>query len=106
MRTLSSIWDLVPQLGIDSWLHVSGMWNLSHWATRKDLKSFFFFFKVYIIVLVLPNIKRIHHRYTCVPHPEPSSLLPPHTIPLGRPSALEPIKVFLIYILFDVTQEL
>ena len=27
------------------------------------------------------------HRYTCVPHPEPSSLLPPHTLPLGRPSA-------------------
>ena len=26
-------------------------------------------------------------RYTCVPHPEPSSLLPPHSIPLGRPSA-------------------
>ena len=29
----------------------------------------------------------IHHRYTRVPHPEPSTLLPPHTIPLGRPSA-------------------
>src|SRR5574340_642432 len=29
-------------------------------------------------------------RYTCVPHPEPSSLLPPHTIPLGRPSAPAP----------------
>ena len=28
--------------------------------------------------------------YTCVPHPEPSSLLPPHTIPLGRTSALAP----------------
>ena len=28
--------------------------------------------------------------YTCVPHPEPSSLLPPHTIPLGRPSAPAP----------------
>ena len=28
--------------------------------------------------------KWIRHRYTCVPHPEPSSLLPPHTIPLGR----------------------
>ena len=28
--------------------------------------------------------------YTCVPHPEPSSLLPPHTIPLGRPNALAP----------------
>ena len=29
----------------------------------------------------------IRHRYTCVPHPEPSSHLLPHTIPLGRPSA-------------------
>ena len=27
---------------------------------------------------------------TCAPHPEPSSLLPPHTIPLGHPSALAP----------------
>ena len=27
--------------------------------------------------------------YMC-PHPEPSSLLPPHTIPLGRPSAPAP----------------
>ena len=30
------------------------------------------------------------HRYTCVPHPEPSSLLPPHTIPLSCPSAPAP----------------
>ena len=30
------------------------------------------------------------HRYTRVPHPEPSSLLPPHTIPLGHPSAPAP----------------
>ena len=34
--------------------------------------------------------KWICHRYTCVPHPEPSSLLPPHTIPLCRPSAPAP----------------
>ena len=34
--------------------------------------------------------KWICHRYTRVPHPEPSSLLPPHTIPLGRPSAPAP----------------
>ena len=27
---------------------------------------------------------------TRVPHPEPSSLLPPRTIPLGRPSAPAP----------------
>ena len=32
----------------------------------------------------------IRHRYTCVPHPEPLSLLPPHTIPLGHPSAPAP----------------
>ena len=34
--------------------------------------------------------KWICHRYTCVPHPEPSSLPPPHTIPLGHPSAPAP----------------
>ena len=32
----------------------------------------------------------ICHRFTRVPHPEPSSLLPPHTIPLGHPSAPAP----------------
>ena len=48
---------------------------------------FYFIFKLYNIVLVLPNIEIIRHRYTCVPHPEPSSLLPPHTLPLGGPSA-------------------
>ena len=32
----------------------------------------------------------IHHRCTRVPHPEPSSHLPPHTIPLGHPSAPAP----------------
>ena len=33
------------------------------------------------------GVQDAEHMYTCVPHPEPSSLLPPHTIPLGRPSA-------------------
>ena len=32
----------------------------------------------------------IYHRCTRVPHPEPCSHLPPHTIPLGHPSALAP----------------
>ena len=32
----------------------------------------------------------IHHRYTRVPHPEPSSLFPPHIILLGHLSALAP----------------
>ena len=43
-------------------------------------KDFPFFFKFFLI----------KKNYTCVPHPEPSSLLPPHTIPLGRPSAPAP----------------
>ena len=34
--------------------------------------------------------KWICHRYTRVPHPEPFSLFPPCTIPLGRPSAPAP----------------
>ena len=29
----------------------------------------------------------ISHGFTCVPHPEPLSHLPPHPIPQGRPSA-------------------
>ena len=29
----------------------------------------------------------ISHEFTCVPHPEPPSHLPPHAIPLGHPSA-------------------
>ena len=32
----------------------------------------------------------IRHRYTRVPHPEPPLHLPPHTIPLGHPSAPAP----------------
>ena len=32
----------------------------------------------------------IHQGYTRVPHPEPFSLLPPRTIPLGHPSAPAP----------------
>ena len=32
----------------------------------------------------------IHHRYTRVPHPEPSSHLPPHTVPLGCSSTPAP----------------
>ena len=33
---------------------------------------------------------QICHRYTHVPHPEASSHLPPHSIPLGHPSAPAP----------------
>ena len=58
--------------------------------------SFFFFFNLilflnFTILYWFCRISKwIRHRYTCVPHPEPPSLLPPHTIPLGRPSAPAP----------------
>ena len=32
----------------------------------------------------------ISHGFTCVPHPDPPSCLPPHPIPLGLPSAPTP----------------
>ena len=54
----------------------------------------YMFFSFYFILTLLYWFchisKWILHRYTCVPHPEPSFLLPPHTIPLGRPSAPAP----------------
>ena len=56
--------------------------------------------KLYFFTLILFNFtilywfchisKWICHRYICVPHPEPSSFLPPCTIPLGHPSAPAP----------------
>ena len=47
-----------------------------------------FIFKLYIIVLVLPNIKMNPPQvYMCSPS---WTLLPPHTIPLDRPSAPAP----------------
>ena len=59
------------------------------------LNLFFLFFLILflnftILYLFCQISKWICHRYTCVPHPEPSSLLPPHTIPLGHPSAPAP----------------
>ena len=61
-------------------------------------KSSFIYLFIYLVVVVYflfiylfcQTSKRIRHRYTYAPHPEPSFLLPPHTIPLGRPSAPAP----------------
>ena len=52
--------------------------------------TFFLFFNFTILYWFCHISKRIRNRYTCLPHPEPSSLLPPHTIYLGRPSAPAP----------------
>ena len=58
------------------------------------MKVFFFnlilFFNFTILYCFCHISTWIHHRYTRVPHPGPSSLLPPRTIPLDRPSAPAP----------------
>ena len=60
-------------------------------SDAKPFFSFFFLFFNFTVLYWFCHIsKSIRHRYTCVPHPEPPSLLPPHTIPLGRPSAPAP----------------
>ena len=56
-----------------------------------QIHYFFFFFNLIlflnftILYWFCQISKWIRHRYTCVPHPEPSTLLPPHTIPLRCP---------------------
>ena len=50
--------------------------------------KFYFIFKLYNIVVVLPYIEmNLPQAYTCSPS---WTLLPPYTIPLGRPSAPAP----------------
>ena len=67
----------------DTWLH-------------PTLVLFFFFFNYYyffyftILYWFCHTSTGIHHGCTYVPHPEPPSHLPPHTIPLGHPSAPAP----------------
>ena len=46
--------------------------------------NFILFFNFTILYWFCHISTWIHHRHTRVPHPEPSSLLPPHTIPLGH----------------------
>ena len=60
------------------------LWSLNSLSFFK----FCFIFKLYKTALVLPNIKmNLPQVYMCAPS---WTLLPPHTIPLGRPSALAP----------------
>ena len=51
---------------------------------------YYYFFYFTILYWFCHTSTCIHHGCTCVPNPEPSSHLPPHTIPLGHPSAPAP----------------
>ena len=59
-------------------------------VTKISILFLFYFFNFTILYWFCHISTWICHRYTRVPHLEPSSLLPPHTIPLGRPSAPAP----------------
>ena len=52
--------------------------------------KFFFFFYFTILYWFCHSLTCSHNGCTCVPHPEPTSHLPPHPIPLGHPSAPAP----------------
>ena len=65
--------------------------NVNIYYTLNLWRNFFkILFNFTILYWFCHTSKWIHHRYTCVPHPEPSSLLPPHTIPLDHPCAPAP----------------
>ena len=57
---------------------------------NNEAKLFSFFFNFTILYWFCHISTWICHRYTHVPHPEHSSLLPPCNISLGRPSAPAP----------------
>ena len=59
-------------------------------CSKEIFFNLILFFNFTILYWFCHILKWIHHRYTCVPHPEPSSLLCPHTIPLGYPIAPAP----------------
>ena len=83
---------------------VSVFFKIHIFFYKKDVDiSFFcilFFFLIFNFTILywFCHISTwIGHRYTRVPHPEPSSLLPPRTIPLGSPSAPAPSIQDIIY---------
>ena len=98
-RGLSKISKWVwPRLPANSCLPVGSqsVWNFA-WVLFFFFLRFTLFFCNFILFLNFTIFywfcqisKWIRHRYTCVPHPDPSFLLPPHTIPLGHPIAPAP----------------
>ena len=66
------------------------VWYLFFYGLISFLKNFILLFNFIILYWFCQVSTWIRHRYTHVLNPEPSSLLPTHTIPLGRPSAPAP----------------
>ena len=78
----------VVMYGCESWtVKKAELWRMDAFFLFSD---FLLFLNFTILYWFCHISKWIRHRHTRVPHPEPSSLLPPHTLPLGRPSAPAP----------------
>ena len=92
-KDLSHLFNVVSESNIPELLQLYTFYiRLAHSVFFCILPIFYFilFFNFTILYWFCHISEWIHHRYTCVSHPEPSSLFPPHTIPLGRPSAPAP----------------
>ena len=70
------------------------------WWCKCFMPSFYFYFIFFPLIFIswrlitlqycsgfCHTLTWISHGFTCVPHPDPPSHLPPHPIPLGLPSA-------------------
>ena len=103
----------LPCLKCDTHIHTYHLsWSLTYWMSTHSSLNFcmchflhqvkysFLYFLLLSLLLLLFYFTILYwfcHTSTCiphgcthVPHPEPPSHLPPHTIPLGHPSATAP----------------
>ena len=67
-------------------------WERSAWALLSTFFFSFIFISWRLVTLqycsgFCHTLTWISHGYTCIPHPDPPSHLPPYPIPLGLPSA-------------------
>ena len=75
-------------IALTRWTFVGRVLSLLFNMLSMLVIAFFFsFFYFTILYWFCHTSTCIHHGCTCVPHPEPLSYLPPHTIPLGHTSA-------------------
>ena len=100
------VWSFENKVGEFSSI-CKGVWRRRNQKNKKVITGFscvyfflFFFFPFIFISWRLITLQYcsgschiltwISHGFTCIPHPNPPSQLPPHVIPLGLPSAPAP----------------
>ena len=74
---------------IDSCICIVSFYKIKRHFNMFNI-GYFFFFYFTILFWFCHTLTWVRHGCTRVPNPEPPSHLPPHTIPLGHPSAPAP----------------